>query len=254
MIPTVQPVHMFGIYFAVPTGKYFFRNERHSSSQFDYIGHYHEDDGIQRLFDIYNREFELMKREIWNYLRSNPHYEFNDAGHRRMEIIGKEKLESEFGIVQQVKVITEHGQICIQPEEYTICTEDKLKEYMECVKDESATMVYLSKSKSLKGKVADQVFYLRQRGISFSSALQMCIGSVTTSNLFFIHMHPGYVDYFTRSKELMEHYFSKHMCAMRVSGCDETADEYLKQIHSIEGYEDFEITEVDVIEKAEELD
>jgi len=34
----------------------------------------------------------------------------------------------------------------VQPEEYSICTEEKLSEYMECVKGESATMVYLSKS------------------------------------------------------------------------------------------------------------
>ena len=82
----------------------------------------------------------------------------------------------------------------------------------------------------------------------------MCIGSVTTSNLFYIRMHPGYVDYFTRSKEIVEYYFSKHVTTMRVSDCNETADQYLEQIHSIEGYEDFEITEVDIIKKEKELD
>lgn len=246
IVPTEKPVHRFGIYFAKPTGKYYFEGERHAANIFKYIPH-EWDYPYNNLIDIYTNNqkhtegLHLMKIDIWNFCRSNPNHEpINHRGWNLLEQIGKEDLEKNLPIVQQVKVMTEHGEIYIQPEEYVICTEEKLAEYMEAIKDNHCFMVYLSDSRQLKGKVADQVFYLRSRGISYSTALQMSIGAVSTSNLFYLYMHPGYVEYFTREPQLSE-YYKGHLIAMLNSKRHELAGEYLNQIQQIKGYEEFKI-------------
>lgn len=238
-VNTERPVHKFGIYFAIPTGKYFFHDERADHAFLRYHPEYNESDVFVRLCHFYDGELELMKKDLWNFTRSNPHWEpLNEAAWEYMEKVGVDELKEEFKIVQQVKVITEHGEIRIQPEEYSICSDEKLQEYMQSVQSGDGFMVYLSKSQQLKGKVAEQVFYLQSRGISYTKALQMCIGQVSTANLFYIYMHPGYVEYFTR-EPLLSTYYKRHIKAMRESGVEELADQYLGQIRQLEGYESF---------------
>ena len=47
-------------------------------------------------------------------------------------------------------------------------------------------------SKTLKGKINEQVFYLRSRGYDYTDAIKLCIGNSSSQNLFYIEYHEGY--------------------------------------------------------------
>ena len=239
LIPTVIPVHRFAIYYAYPTGNYFFENElafRIDSTMYD-CAHPTTGEKMYRLFDVFDKNWDNVKIAINNYGR-NKHHEFTA---KQKELLDNETmagLEERYPIEAQVKVITEYGTVCIQPHEYTLVDEEKLKEYFEYAKTGDADIVYLSKAKQLSGKIADQVFYMRSRGISFSDAIQLCIGSVTTANLLYLRMHPGYVEYFTREPSFTN-YVNVHLSHMVSKGLKDEMQAYLKQVMQIEGYDKF---------------
>lgn len=253
IIQTVIPVHKFAIYYAYPTGMYFIEGERHVANDMRAIGGPSTDaewilDDLIRVFG--NRNNTL--KAVYHYCRSNPNYEYTSSEKEALGKVGSDTLESMFKIVQQVKIRTEHGDVVVMPEEYNIVDEKRLQEYMQSVNDGHGFIVYLSKSQQLKGKIADQVFYLRSRGISFTKALELCIGEVRTNNLFYMYMHPYYVAHYTR-EPLLTNYFNRHLNSMLESGLDELMTDYLTQIKQIEGYHDFEPKLKDTkVEKTEE--
>lgn len=242
VVPTEVPIHKLALYYAIPSGVYYWDGEM-------------TPDWMQLLYDSdfahYMSEFggnDNFKRCVANYKR-NPHFEFRDKELELLESLdSRNLLGTKYVLQAQIKIITEYGEVHLQPHEYELVDDAKLQEYMESVKSGDAFIMYLSKSKQLKGKIADQVFYLRTRGISFSTAIQMCIGSISTRNLMYIYMHPGYVEFFTRTEEF-ERYITKHVEYMRKAGLKEEADHYLGLVHQIQGYENFMEPEAPVVKQ-----
>jgi len=238
-IPTSVPVHKFAIYYAIPTGKYYWTGENDVVNRvglsFD-KDHPQTGEDMTRLIYVFGSE-ENAKRGLANWYRGNKHYEYTDREKGCLNSFKKKQLMEDFPVEAQIKIMTDSGGVSINADEYTIVTEEKLGEYFAMAKDGHAFVSYLSKSKTLKGKVADQVFYLRTRGISFEEALEMSIGQVTSSNLLFLYMHPAYIAQFTRDKEFT-YYVNKHLTSMTTHN-PELFIEYLAQVHSIEGYDDF---------------
>jgi hypothetical protein len=89
------------------------------------------------------------------------------------------------------------GDVCINPWEYSVVND--VLPYLEAVKAKSAVLRYISNTKQLTGKLSEQVFYLRARGIGYSEALQLCIKTIKTQNLFYIEMTPPNAAVFTRN-------------------------------------------------------
>jgi len=101
-----------------------------------------------------------------------------------------------------MKIRTIYGDVTIQPQEYNIV--DDLAKYIEPAKDRHAFIKYINTSQQLKGKIAEQVFYMRSRGISYHDAIMMVSGNIKTQNLFYIEMHREYVKCFCRDWEQIE--------------------------------------------------
>jgi hypothetical protein len=243
LVITEVPVHRLAAYYAVPTGKYFFEDELRLVNWDRLTGKQHPKTGVELsiLYSIFGMEDdEFIKITLANYYKKNPHHDFGAKLKERLDRYGLEELEKDFPLEESVKIVTEHGYVHLMPHEYNLTSEDKLKEIMESVKVKHAFIVYPSKSKQLKGKIAEQIFYLRARGISYSKALQLCIGEVKSSNLMYIYMHPGYVEMFTREPAFIG-YVNKHLTALMTIGHKEEAEHYLSLVKSIQGYEDFQI-------------
>ena len=245
IVNTVDPVHRFALYYAIPTGKYFYKDEYtvNSINSFAFNEHPYTGDSFDRLINILGGSYDKPNREYYKQVlvnwKKNPHFNLTPKQKEQLKLEDKyDSLEESYPVEAQVKILTEHGDVCLQPYEYNICTEEKVKEYMDCVKEGHAFINYLSDSKQLKGKIADQVFYLRSRGIKYSDALTMCIGSVATRNLFYVYMHPAYVNYFTREKQC-SWYFSKHLYALKKGKQVSLFEKYFKQILEIEGWSNF---------------
>ena len=245
-LPTEIPVHRFAIYYAIPTGVYFFHDERELVNQWKYsttsFGNIPGDPFLADLCGVFGN-IEMVKRAIFHHCRPKANFEFSEKEKEALNTISIEEYEEEYKVAQQVKVRTRFGDVCVQPEEYRIVNNADLESYMENVRKEHAFITYLSKSKQLTGKIADQVFYLRSRGISFGKALELCVGEVKTNNLFYIFMHPGYVQYFTREPELSS-YYRKHLRQMIKSKDEDYAAMYLSKIQECEGFGSFEMPEL----------
>lgn len=241
IIPTVTPVHRFALYYAYPTGDYYWKGERALANWSTYADHKHPetDRWLEAIDQVFGDE-KNGKKAIANYLKRNNHYDFTSKEKDFLDNMGHEDLEKNYPVEESVKIKTEYGDVVLFDNEYNTVADEKLEEYFEHVKNEHAFIIYLSKSKQLKGKVAEQVFYLRTRGISYTNAIQMCIGEIKTGNLLYLHMHPGYVEHFTR-EEQFENYIHSHLKAMLSHNLKEEADKYLEQVHSISGYENFQI-------------
>lgn len=233
-IPSTIPVHCFALYFAVPTGKYRFQGESHVTSAFRQIFYEHPYTGADMYepISLFGNE-EGVKYAIINYLR-NKNFEMTPAQRQWFET---QYSEEDYPIESQVKIQTEYGGVVLEPNEYNIASKGLVEELIQNTDKKHAFIQYLSDNKQLKGKAADQIFYLRTRGIGLNEALKMCIGQVQTPNLFYIFMHPGYVIHFDRNASV---YFQKHLNAMDyyLPGMGAT---YLNLIKEVPGWEDFEV-------------
>ena len=94
---------------------------------------------------------------------------------------------------QRVKILTPEGTVAVNPDEYNIIQD--ITDYMELVDGEHIKLVELGGVKS-SSKLADQLFYCRQRGIPKADALKMLMGEVKKPNVAYIHIHEGYAEYF----------------------------------------------------------
>jgi hypothetical protein len=199
-IPVEIPIDPMSLYFAIPSGELFWKDElTWRGACLPYI----DDDGPEDLMGrlgMRHGDFDDFKKMIYNFYRSRKkEAEFESKHLEKLEQWDELGIINEDCIEQQVKIKTAFGDVCVQPHEYRIVRE--IDQYIEPVKDKHAFMRFLSGSKSLSGKIADQVFYLRSRGIGFAEAVQLCIQNVKTQNLFYIEMHPGYQEAFTRNWE-----------------------------------------------------
>jgi hypothetical protein len=121
----------------------------------------------------------------------------------RGKIDREELTEKQYDLLEesyptwQMKIRTRNGDVCIQPHEYNII--EDLSIYLEAVKDGGAFIRYLNEEETIKkGKIADQIFYLRSRGIGFADAIMMITGNIKTQNLFYIEFHEEYRKIFFR--------------------------------------------------------
>lgn len=201
--PNIEiPVDMFSIYWALPTGKLFLKGElegwpNQDKMDFLYLAKCH---GLNTS----NETTSSMVLEQFLGYQSGRKKKIHKALYKLYEEMAEEGLDVE----QQVSIRTEWGDVILQPYEYSIQKPERIPDYINAVKDGDATIMYLNESKQLSGKVADQLFYIRSRGVGFVDALQMCINSTTSSvrNIFYIRMHSGLQQHFDRH---FDTYFQK---------------------------------------------
>jgi hypothetical protein len=96
---------------------------------------------------------------------------------------------------------TPWGDVTILPHEYSVIGPDKLSEYFEAVKIGHAFIKHYGKDdkKNISSqRLADAIFYLRSRGITYGDALGMCLGLIDKYDILFIEMHEEYQRMFTR--------------------------------------------------------
>ena len=98
--------------------------------------------------------------------------------------------EAELETIQMAVIKNEYGEIKLNPDEYSILSEDAVSAIMDSIGN-GYELVYLSESedgsvKFTSKKVKDAVFYCNSRGISRVEALKMCLGMISSKNLFYI--------------------------------------------------------------------
>lgn len=233
-VPTTIFVHKFALYYATPKGPVYIVGERsrgwlESNIAYDFYS-------LCNIFNISRERFKLIasgavsKRDLdlttseTRMLKSHSYTEF------------LRNVEFERGAA----IITEFGEVTINPNEFTVASEKHLKEYMEYAKSGHAFIRYLSNNSQLKGKIKEQIFYLRSRGISFAEAISMCVGNISTRNLMYVYLHPAYLDQFTRQKPL-QNYFDRLIRSYTQKDLGFSKD-YRKLIKQIEGWEKFRLS------------
>lgn len=200
-IPVQLPIPPLTVWYAVPSGKIFYKNER--NRYFEFL------DTTEKINYYVDRHFggdhDLFKNIVYKFKTTGkvPKVFEHKKGILEPTI---HDLEENYGfeLEQQLKIVTPWGECCIQPEEYN--TTD-INFHLNAAKTGDAEIKYLTKSKQLKGKVKEQVFYLRTRGIGFADAVQMCIANIHTQHLFYIEYHEEYMKMFfnTFNVEMRKH-------------------------------------------------
>lgn len=101
-------------------------------------------------------------------------------------------------------ITTDYGDVVIREGEYSLLTDERLREYIEFVKDGdySIVMYNIDGNKMLSQKLQDSIFYIRSRGISYTDALLMSIGLINSRSVFRLEAHMVYLEYFLREPEL----------------------------------------------------
>jgi hypothetical protein len=189
LIPIDKPiVDPLSLWYAIPTGKIFVNDELHVRN-FMCADDYDLRVGM-RLLRI--GDWEVYKRILFDFMVNGKTNSFDRA---TLEQIVKD-VDGDVNFQQQVQIKTLFGDVNIMPHEYTIC--QHLDNYFEAIKDGHAFMRYMTKSDTLAGKLADQIFYLRSRGIGYSEALQLVWQNIKSPNQFYIEFHPAYMDQFVR--------------------------------------------------------
>lgn len=99
----------------------------------------------------------------------------------------------EIDLEQRVRILTPQGSVCLNPHEFNII--DDINPYMEMIDDDHLKLMQLDGAKVSK-KLADQIFYCRQRGISKKDALTMLLGEINKPSIAYLQFHEGYAEYF----------------------------------------------------------
>ena len=234
------PVHQFALYYATPTGTKFFKDENTVRGGQIFMNGMHP--YTHEEFREYLPAFktpENFKNKISDWKR-NTKAEFSNREKNVLEIIEREcgPVHEVFPVEDQVEIHTELGRAVIQPHEYTLADQAMIDQYIASSGDGHAVMNYLSDNTQLKGKVAEQVFYLRSRGIPYHEAVKLCIGNVKSKNLFYIYGHPAYCQNFNHN---FDQYVKRHVGLLREAGEAKKAAEYMMLVRQIEGYENFTV-------------
>jgi hypothetical protein len=199
-IPVEIPIDPLSHWFALPTGKLFWSGELQGYRFGDYLSEYNE---LSLLFGKekrgrYSSDYENDIKKVLHAYFTGSENEQVDSKREELDLLADNGIIREDMIEQQVRIKTPFGDVYVQPHEYVIAKES-LGEVMDNAKEEHCFIRYLSDSKMLKGKIADQVFYLKSRGIPHKEALALCFQNVSSQNLFYIEMHPEYQKTFTRN-------------------------------------------------------
>lgn len=198
LIPIDKPiVDPLSLWFAIPTGKIFVNGEL-SIQNFMNRDDYDLRFGM-RMLRI--GDWGVYKKILFDFMVNG---KTNSFDRKTLEEIA-DTIKDDVEFEQQVQIKTLFGDVVIQPHEYTVCKH--LDSYFEAIRDGHAFMRYMTKSDTLAGKLADQIFYLRSRGIGYAEALQLVWQNIKSPNQFYIEFHPAYMDQFVRGWE--RYFFDK---------------------------------------------
>lgn len=93
----------------------------------------------------------------------------------------------------RMKILTENGEMCVEPHEYSIIDET-FHEY--CEEIGNGYEVFELGGKEDNQTFKDQFFYMQSRGISKSDALPMLFGSIKSRDVFYLKPRPELQEYF----------------------------------------------------------
>jgi len=189
-IGVAAPIPPLSFWFAKPSGRLFLDSERekdHSEAYEEFIDelrYFNRGADIGRIDDF----------KLWI-----DRFQMTGKHHKRCPDMKQpfvEKWAEAIGVDHQATIITPDAEVKIQPEEYSVVID--MTAYYDAIKEDDAEIIWLNKSKSLKGKIKDQVFYMQCRGIPYGTALPMCIGSMKSSMFFYVRMRYEIVNMFFR--------------------------------------------------------
>lgn len=151
----------------------------------DTIDQDHLDDIISReseetvySYDDHDR-FDIFR----NGTTRNPIYEREFVDPCPRHPIGNVPLEME------VKILTPNGSVILKPHEYDIVS--NIKDVLSRVDNEHFLLKQFG-SDNQKGKIADQIHYIRSRGISQADAITMVMGQVKSQKVYWLEWHRAY--------------------------------------------------------------
>jgi len=184
-IETFAP--LFSIWYALPSGKFILGDEDRIEPHIEY--------DIEWPF----QSMRTLKHYVKAYLKDKSLVDGD-------ELKAVEYTLNKWDIKHQAKILTPFGTSIIQPEEYNVID---FNSYLECINNGSFQVKFMHKNKTAKNTAKDQLFYIRSRGISLSSALGMVSGIIKSQNALYMLAHPEYqkifCEYFERynAKQLM---------------------------------------------------
>lgn len=205
------PVDPFSIYYAIPTGKYFYKDESHVNGREIFYYDFSEIINLISKVDNFSRK-EICVKILKRASKNNFDFEeFNSFEKYIYSILDNKGITLD-DFSSQIKIKTIFGDVVLNPEDYNVV--ENIEKYLAEIDYKTVVMRFLTKSEQLTGKLNDQVFYLRSRGIGFVDSLKMCINNIKTQNLFYLEMTPANAAYFTRNylnfAKRKERYFVKN--------------------------------------------
>lgn len=93
---------------------------------------------------------------------------------------------------QRVRILAPDGEVWIEPYEWTPI--QSLEPYVGVIDGEHVKLHDYGVKPS--GAMADQIFYLRSRGIPRAQAYELLVGEVRKHNVFWLELHPAYASFF----------------------------------------------------------
>ena len=188
-IPVEAYVQPFSIFYGM-VDKIYFPNELQAyqiglNLPFELESLKYDSEDLRQMIDIYNRGKEVPK-----------------SVKKALDAIDTINME------YSMKIRTRTDALTVQPWEYNFID---LREYLEPVKDGHAFIKHMNmKQQKVSGKIGEQIFYLRSRGIGFTDAVMMISGNIKTQTAFYIEMHREYVKHFNHDWERIEAKRLKH--------------------------------------------
>lgn len=185
------PIDRLSIYYAKPKGKYL-KGYRETYSH-EYI--------MKRAWRL-GLDGQEYNDCIYEYLDNPEEPDIYPKALReeiKFEISKHDYTKEDF--VNPAEIVTPFGEATIYPEEYN---EVGLDYALELVNQESHVIRYLSNDGSIRKdlkqtSIADKVFYLRSRGITYTEAMKRISGDIKTQYLMYFDPLPQYIHCYERN-------------------------------------------------------
>lgn len=98
-----------------------------------------------------------------------------------------------FYFEERVRIMTEDGEVCLEPHEYSIV--EDINQYIEHVDGEHLNICFLGGSQSNE-EFDEKMFYIRSRGVDKTTAYGMLLGDIKKPNVICLHWHDEYLRMF----------------------------------------------------------
>ncbi|NQZ53278.1 MAG: hypothetical protein HRT93_03380 [Piscirickettsiaceae bacterium] len=89
----------------------------------------------------------------------------------------------------QMTIISENGQVDIQPHEYSMLSQERFKEYHACIGDEYSVGFFDGKEEGNE-EFENKMFYMRTRGLSQQKCIELMMGDITSQQVCYLKPHP----------------------------------------------------------------